>query len=245
MFKTVEIPKTDSNGEALAHLQLNDVKYTLIIIKNGEILATFTDVAVYCPNAALTDCEINLNSFESHLDPKDYTTLDDFSFTLTMDKATREVESVFSIPSGSVATMLLNVTLFDNLGNFSVCADSLTSSSGTLSCVVPVSAGNGSVLAQVSRDGVLEAQTMFSLGESPFSRYGNNLVFLGLFLMLTLVGVGIVDEPIITGFFIFIGAVLNIFLNLTTTSAWFGGGATILWLGIVIIILLIKRTKRM
>ena len=50
----------------------------------------------------------------------------------------------------------------------------------------------------------------------------------------------------ITGVFLLIGAVLSITMNVigTGTSAFIGAGATILWLVIAVVLVLIKGAKR-
>ena len=136
--------------------------------------------------------------------------------------------------------------MFDSLGNKSVCDDVLTSSSGTLTCNVPLSFGNGSVIVTVKKDGVVIGGGITSLAQTSKNLYGSNIAFLGVFILLTLIGIGISSSPMITGFFVSLGVILNIVLNLTDTgtSSFIGAGATILWLFIAIIIVLIKGAKR-
>lgn len=246
VFKIVEIPKTDSNGETLASLQLEEAIYTLVIVKNGVNLATFSNIMAICQNPALETCEINLNNFGSAISPKDYTVGDDFIFTLTYNKLTREIETIFSIPSGGASEVILNATLFDNLGGTEACSESITSAGGTLNCIVPINLGNGTVITKITKAGELMGQAFISLKQKPKDLYGANIVFLGLILTLTLVGIGITDTPMITGFFFLLGAILLIALNLVDTgvSSFIGAGATVLWLFIAIIVVLIKGSKR-
>lgn len=246
VFKTVEIPKTDTEGETLARLQLSDVIYTFIIVKNGVTLATFDNVLAVCNNVATGDCEINFNSFSSHIAPKDFTTLDDFAFTLDFNEDTRTISTVYSVPSSTVATVILNTTLYDLIGETSVCSDTVTSSSGTLTCVVPASYGNVSVVTVLTKDGVTQAQGIITLEGKPAEIYGSNLIFLTLFLFLTLIGLGISANPMIMAIFLVIGSVFAILLNLTGTGGvrFIGAGATVLWFIIAIVIVLIKGAKR-
>jgi len=247
VFKTVEIPKTDENGETVGNLELEDVIYTILVTKNGETLGTFNDIRAVCQNPALQNCEINLNTFASSLTVEDYTTGNDFTFTLSYDPDTREIESIYSVPSGTSPEVVLNVTLFDNIGKQEVCSHSLSSSSGTLSCTVPQSFGNSTVIARVSKSGNLMGQSIISMEQEPEDLYGTSIVFLGLFLFLTLIGIGINDNPMITGIFVIIGAILLITMNLIDTGdggTFIGSGATVLWLIIAVIIILIKGAKR-
>ncbi|RPJ79787.1 MAG: LamG domain-containing protein [Alphaproteobacteria bacterium] len=241
--RTVEIPKTDSNGETTAHLELGDVVYTLMVIKNGVTLATFDEIIPVCQTPSLSECKISLNSFNSHIEPEEFNVLDDFVFTLTYNTTTRTVQSIFSVPSSTVSTITLNVTKYDQLGNTSVCDDSLTSASGTLSCTVPTAFGNGTVIAKLYKDNELIGEAYFSMKQKPSDLYGSSLVFLSIFLYMTLIGVGLSDNAMITGFFIIIGLILSVALNITSTGL-IGFGASALWLILAIIFILIKGVKR-
>ena len=244
VFKTVEIPKTDSSGETSASLQLNDVVYTFIIVKDGDILATFSNVVAKCQTPSLSTCRINFNDFSSHIDPGTYTSLDDFAYTLSFDKTTRTVSNVFSIPSGTPEPVVLNVTLYDNLGTTQACTDTLTTSSGTLSCVVPTNVGNGTIIAQITKSDVVMGKSWITMSSDPSVLYGSSLVFLTLFLFLSLIGVGISDNPMVTGVFLLIGSILAVGLNIMSSGAILGAGATILWFVVAIIIVLVKGSKR-
>lgn len=245
-YQTIEQPKTDSNGHTKAHLQLEGTIYTIIITKEGEILDTFNNIIPVCQNPTLDTCKISLNSFGAGMSVEDYTVGDDFVFTLDYTQTTRTVESIFSIPSGTSATVVLNVTLFDNIGSTQACSDTLVSSSGTLNCAVPINLGNGTVVAQITKDGTLVGEAFIDLNQTSSDIYGSNIVFLGIFLTITIIGVGISDNPMIMGFFIILGSLLLIALNIvdTGTSSFIGAGATFLWIVTAVIIVLIKGAKR-
>ena len=244
LFRIVEIPKTDTEGKTLGHFVLNDIVYTLVVIKNGETLGTFNNVRVVCQNPNLEDCTIPLNAVTTTIQPEDFTVLDDFTFTLDYNKTSREVESIFTIPSSTVGTVLLNVTLNDALGNTTVCSDTVTSAGGTLTCVVPFSFGNTSVVVQLIKDEVVQGSGIIFLASKPSDTFGANLVFIGIFLYMTLIGLAISSSPMITGFFLILGAILGVSLNLVSGFGFIGAGATILWLIIAIIITLIKGQSR-
>ena len=244
VFRTVEIPKTDSNGETIAHLEEENVIYKFIIVKNGVILAIFDDFLVKCEDPVLGTCEININAFKSSLEPKIFTNVDDFAFTLTYNRTTRTVESLFTIPSGTVATVSLNTTLADGLGTIVVCSDTITSASGTLSCTVPTSFGNSTILVDINKNGRQVAYSSVGIQEDPSELYGANLMFLGMFLMLMMIGVGLGPSPMISGVFLIIGAILSIAFNLVANTGFFGYSATILWLIIAIVIILMKGARR-
>ena len=78
--------------------------------------------------------------------------------------------------------MSLNAVSVDQLGNGTVCDVSLVSASGTLSCVIPVTTGNGTLYATVSLDGVEKFSQIIDLGGNV--EFGNAGYFLLLLLAI-------------------------------------------------------------
>lgn len=242
-YKVVEIPKTDAQGEAVAHLQLNNAIYKFVITKYGETLKTITDVIPVCQTPLVSECTMDLNAFSEAVNLPDFESANDFNFTLGYDNSTRTITSVFVIPSGSVDVVSLNVTQTDTLGT-SVCSDQLTSPSGTLSCVVPISFGNSTVKAEIYKSGSVIAQGGINTNPTPSQIYGVTLIGISLFLLLTLIGVSISGNPIITTILLMLGVIFLFALNLTANSVFIGSTATILWLVIAVILIAIKGGRR-
>lgn len=242
-FKIVEIPQTDENGETVAHLVVNDAVYNFVIKKFGEILLTADNVIPICQTPLVTTCRIDFNNFATTIDVPDYESLEDFEYTLGYDSTTKVISSVFNIPSDTPSEVILNVTTIDSLKT-SVCTDTLTSTSGTISCVVPNTFGNSTVLAQIIRDDVEQARGSVKLDQDPSDIYGTSILFLGLFAMLTLIGASVSDNPIYTIIFFMLGIILLFSLNLVANNGFIGGSATVLWLIVAIIVVLIKGARR-
>ena len=242
LFREVEIPKTDARGEVIAHLVLDDVIYKFDVVKFGTVLKTFANVIAVCQTPLVQECEIDLNSFSESLVVPDFEEAENFQFTLGYDNETRVISSVFNIPDGSVQLITLNVTQQDSLGT-AVCTDSLTSSSGTLSCVVPTNFGNSTITGKLYLNGNLQAFGDIKIDQDPSQIYGVTLTVLALFIMLTLIGSGVSNNPIFTVIFLLIGVVLLFSLNLVANNGFIGAGATILWLVIAIILIGIKGAR--
>lgn len=243
VFKTVEIPKTDSNGEAIGQFVLNDIIYSLTIVKGGKVLATFDNVYAICQNPTIEECLISLNSFSSTIPSTDFYTAKDFAFTLDYNRSSRVITSTFSVPSGAVSNVVLNVTKEDALGT-ELCSESITTSAGTLTCTVGNSFGNGTVMAKLYSNGNLKGQGQVNLDQSPLDIYGGGLIFLGIFLMLTLIGAGVSDNPISTTLFLIVGVILLFALNLVAHNGFIGATATILWIIVAGILIMIKAARR-
>lgn len=242
-FKVVEAPLTDTQGQAVAHLVSDTVIYSFTIVKNGEVLAMFSNVYAQCQNPTINNCEITLNSFSSSLQATDFENSADFSYTLTWDNITRTVSSTFTIPSGAVSNITLVTYKNDALGT-ELCSTSVTTSAGTLNCVIGSSFGNSTVIAKIFRDGELIAQGSIVLDGNPYNTYGASMVFIGIFMILTLIGAGLSDNPVYTLVFLFVGVVLVFALNLVANNGFLGAGASILWLFLAILIVIIKGARR-
>ncbi len=244
MYKTIELPKTGTEGYTIGHLVVDDVIYNIIISKDGLVLASFSDIVANCQLPTLTECAINLNSYSSSVLPSSFVYSNGVSFTLTYDKENRKISSTNAITSGIPATILLNATLFDNLGDTEVCSQSYYSSGGTLECTVPDSFGNGTVVASLYKNNIIIGRAIISLAKKPSDIYGSNLIFIGLFAVLIIIGLALSDDPMIYGIVFLLGAIVMVALNIIYTPSIIGVGATILWLVVSVVLLLIKGSNR-
>ena len=243
-FKIIEIPMSGSNGYTIAHLVANDVIYNLIFIENGVILDTFLDVIPSCQNPTITECEINLNALITGSNMLDIITEGDFFASLEFNKTTRVVSSLFGIISGASGLVDLNVSMWDNFGNRSACSDSLNAAGGLLSCIVPDAFGNSTIYAKVTYGGIIRRDGFISMADTPKDQYGGILIFASLILVMFVLGIGISDNPAITGIFLILGALLLVGLNLVYSTSIIGAGATILWFIVAVIVVIIKGSGK-
>jgi len=242
-YYITEIPKTGGSGISSASLEIDDVIYSFYIYLNGELQSSFIDVVAICQNPTLRECEIEFNSYQEGLKIPDYQGGDDFNFTIDFNKTSNVIISQFLIPSGDPATVRLEVIREDTLGT-AVCEDTLTSASGTLSCIVPNSFGNSTVRANLYKNDIKEGWGTIKRDQNPSDIYGVILIIISVFVLMTLLGLGISDNPIVTGMFLFIGVVLIFALNLVENTGFYGATASILFLAIAIIIVMIKAGRR-
>lgn len=243
IYRITELPKTDANGETTASLVVNDVIYKFVIEKYGQIIKTFDNVRAICQTPLVTTCTIDFNAFATGTTVPDYEENEGFNYTLGYNSSSRIISSSFVLTDGDTANITLLVITEDPLET-SVCTDTLSSSSGTLECTVPSTFGNATVLAKLTRDGSLQAQGQVKLDQNPSDIYGGILVILGLFIIGTLVGVGLSDTPVFTVVSLIIGVVLLMALNLVANNGFIGGTATILWIIVALILVLIKAARR-
>jgi hypothetical protein len=243
IFRSVEIPRTDKRGITSASLELNDVIYSFYVYKEGVLLSSFTNVRAICQTPLISQCEIDFSAVSSEITIPNYEEGDDFNFTLGYNKTSRIINSQFVIPSGEPAFVQLVVTSSDALGT-SVCSDSITSASGTLFCNVPNNFGNSTVLVKLYKDSVEQGFGTIKLDQSSRDIFGVILVMISILVMMTLIGIGVSDNPVITAVFLFVGVVLIYSMNFVENTGYFGAGATILFLGIALILVIIKIARR-
>lgn len=244
VFKTVEVPITDINGQTIANLVLSEVVYTFDVVKNGELLGTFENVVAFCDNIATGDCKINLNSYSSTSAPDSYANVDDYIFTIDYNRSTRTASTSFSVASGSVSLNTLNVTSFSGVGTTQLCYSSITTASGSLSCIIPSSYENETITISLYKDYVLMGKAIISQNTQPSNIYGSNRVFIAIISFLTLVAIGLSEGPIITGILMVIGLILLISLNMIYNSGILGGSFTIIWVIIAIILIIARSNKK-
>jgi len=210
VFKSVEIPITDEYGKTIGHFDLDGVIYTIIVSKYGEVLATFDNIAVICQDIIIQDCRLELNAVTTGVPFTEWEEIGGITYTIDFDEDTRTITVVFSTTDGSVSTMLLNTTKFDRFGNETVCSDDLTSSSGTLTCVVPASFGNLTVVSKLYNDGVLVTTRTYSINPEAGDYFGTDVLVMVLILMIT-IPLMFVTSPI--------GVIIGVILGLIMAGA--------------------------
>ena len=137
-FKLVEIPLTDSNGQTMLNLVRNDIIYNFIMInEGGQIIATFNELRAFCQDFTIGDCVINLAANSTSEPAYDYN--EEFALSISLpvyNNVTERVSINFITDDLTPTTVRMDVFRNNQFGNRSVCTNSLTAASGTLSCDV-------------------------------------------------------------------------------------------------------------
>lgn len=243
VFKSVEIVKTDADGQALGHFVLSSEIYTLVVSKNGRVLGTFPNVVTFCNDISTGDCKINLNSFSSGPQIYNFRQANDLYYSLTFNQSSLTVSSDFVIPSGFPSTISLNVSRFDNYGNYSLCTSTLVTSSGTVSCTLPAGLGNVSIIASLYKDGVFITQGLFTIKPSAASVFGGTRIIMIVLLFMTIPLIGL-SSGAATVILSMVSMIIAGILNLYENGSYVGVGATILWFMIAGGVLLWKISRR-
>ena len=227
IFRSVEIPRTDEFGQTKGHFDLDGVIYTIVVSKNGKVLATFDNIAVVCQEQILENCELNLNALSTGVPFEDLTQLGGITYTFDFDRDAQTITVIFSTTDGSSRTVLLNTTKYDMFGNNTVCFDTLTSSSGTLTCNIPDVYGNSTVVSRLYVNGDLITTRTFYMNPSSSDMFGTDNLVIALILIIT-IPLMLIPSPITFMIGIFLGLIMAGALLLTSGSV-LGTGSAIMW----------------
>jgi len=228
IFRTVEIPKTDSSGQTIGHFDTDNVIYTIIVTKNGNTLASFENIVVVCEDAVIGDCKLNLNAASGGTPFTTWGEIGNLDYDISFSKSNRRVTTTFTTTDGSTRTISINTTKFDRFGNNTICTDSLSSSAGTLTCDIPQSFGNVTVVSDLYSDGELVTTRTFTIAIDPIDTFGNDAVIFVLILVLTL-PLMMITDTIGMIFGAFVGLVVAGILLFYNTGSIFGETSIIIW----------------
>ena len=226
--KAVEIPKTDDDGQAVGHFDLDSVIYTITVSKEGTILATFDNIAVVCQDILIGDCRINLNAPSTTIPAEDWEEIGDISYTISLDRPTRTIDVVFTTTDGSSKTLVINTTKYDRFGNLTVCNDSVTSAAGTLTCAIPESFGNLTVLTQLFAGDQQVVATTYSFAPDSGEYFGVAGIIMFLILVIT-IPLMLTSSPIGIILGIFMGIIMAIMLMLYSGGSVLGLSSALVW----------------
>jgi len=243
LFKITEIPKTDEKGITSASLEVEDIIYNFYVYDGKELISSFTNVLAICQNPLVKECLIELNAFATGINITDYGVGDDFEFDIEYNSTSRTISTTFEIPSGEPSEIKLEIIREDTLGTV-INSSTLSSASGTISMEIPSSFGNSTVLAKVYKTNIEQGRGQIKLNQSSSDIFGVILVILSVLVMMTLIGLAISNNPVISVVFIFVGVILLYGMNLVQNTGFIGATATILFFGIAVILVIIKAARR-
>ena len=239
-FKTVELPKTDANGETLGHFVRNDVVYNIRVIKNGIVLGTFNNIIAFCQDFTIGDCQIALDATPGAQETFNYDEELGITFQSvpTYDNSTNTISFSYSAVDGTSKTVFMEVVREDIFGNRTLCNNTVTSASGTLSCSISPNIDDTKLRTKVFVDGKLIVLSTVELVASTFGNLGYVLWF---FLTFTFIWTfGSSKTEVLIGLFVsFAGAIT---LGIARGDI-IGIGSAGIWVLVVIILGIWKLNK--
>ncbi len=240
VFKVVELPKTDSFGNAVIHLVPDDVHYTLQFVKNNTILATFEDIVAFCDDPLLAICEINLNAFQSKGKTLKFSRefnllISDLTYNQTTDLAS----ITFLSTDGNSKNVTMQVDRIDNFGNKSICFNSLVSSGGDLTCSLQTRTDNSTAIISVFIDGELAIQSQASFKTSTVTKDTILIAFI-VIIMFILMFSDASEEMLLFG--VAIGFIISLTFGFIGGTG-LGFASALLWLLVAIGIFIYQLNK--
>ena len=243
-FKVVELPLTDSSGQAVLHLVRNDVIYNFIMVdENGNILATFNKVTAFCQDFTIGECTIKLNIPVGADEVYNYTDDLGISFTQPVYSSSNDLVT-FDFVSNNLSAVTVSTTIIKEspFGNRTVCSNSLTSATGTLGCNVSSIVDTDRFLfIDISVNGVLKTHTTIDL-ESDGMFFGViEGGFYAFMLILFIITMFMEDkQTLVIALMIGWAAILSMGLIKGAIFGFYSGG---IWLVICALIILWKLKK--
>jgi len=228
LFKSIEIPKTDNDGRAVGHFDDNGVAYTITVTKDGQVLATFENIAVVCANSVIGDCNINLNVFSSSTPFDNWNLFGNISIINVFDEGTRTISTTFNTGTGTTSNITVIGTVFDRFGNNTACTNSLISSAGTLTCVIPQNVGNATIIHKVYKDGTLIRTEMFRITPDFDQIFQGNQIILVLVLMMT-IPLMLIGTPISLLIGVAVGLIMSSALMIFNGGSYLGPASMMIW----------------
>lgn len=241
VYKLIEAPLTDSNGQASASLDLNAVIYRIIMTRNGTTLATFENPTIECANILTGECPIELNERQSINLTQNIDIVNDFNYGYNQNN--RTLSLVFTIPSGTARTVNLIVNQTTILGNTTACNQTSFASSGQIDCVVSNTIGDVFAHSFIYLDGQFYGQGSTTILDDRSQYFGSDNVILTFFLVLSL-ALLMISDPIAILFGVVIGLIASSLMLLLNTGGLFGATSVLMYVIIIVIVMIIKISNR-
>ncbi len=242
-FISIQSPVTSSNGEAVASLIPNDEIYNFIISYNGQTLGTFNNYQVQCQNPTIPQCAITLNLAQSTTDLNDFEDYGGISQVFLMDRDTNTLYQTFS--STDSQTHKVNSVVLKHYGetNTTICNETSTGTSGTLTCLIPEGYRNETIIIKTYVDSDFVGSKVITQGINT-EWYGVDIfIELLMFTSLVLLFLGHPLTIIIGAILGMVLPILLIYIGQASFGAIFGAVLYYIIAGGIIIWLLFRRRE--
>ena len=191
-YKTIEMAKTDLNGQTTVQLLENDADYRFIVESGTSVLLTTPPQRVVCLSAP---CTIELNVDSSIPGYKGIFDLDSsISYNYIINRTSGVVRLEFSDSSGTVTQARLSITQLKLGGeDVVICNTTATGASGVITC--DLSAYSGQIRSDIYFRSSPEdlAKSIIDSLENITQYYGLTGLFLGMLLIVMIALVGVWD----------------------------------------------------
>lgn len=242
VYEVVEAPLTSTGGTAVLHIDLDANIYRVTVVKNGEVLNVFDNVAFNCENPLAGQCTQNLYG---NLNPENEISVDeinDFASSIyEIGNNTLQVD--FTIPSGTPATVSIILTQRDVFGNTTTCNRTVFSSAGSVQCTFNETVTQSYVDLVISKNSKPITAESFMVKQDLNLVFGGNNFFIIFVFLVSLIGMAITSPE-----FMVINAVVTLLiaggLGLANGLDLVIGLGTLGWIIVAAIIIISKLAKQ-
>ncbi|MEX1382612.1 LamG-like jellyroll fold domain-containing protein [Lutibacter sp.] len=243
-FEVVEAPLTSSDSTGVLHIDTNTNKYQITVVKNGEVLGLFQNLAFICESELTGECTLNLYDTLTPPNLISLTSLEDFSAALESSIENQTITLTYTIPSGTTGTIQVLAIQKDTiLGSSTICNQTVISSAGSIECSYSTTIQDSKIDYQVFKDGELVAQKGFIVQEDLRDDWGvgNYLILIVLLLSLAFMAISSPE-------WIVVNSVLTVLIGggvwLIRGISFVEGLGSLIWLIIAAVILISKQSRQ-
>jgi hypothetical protein len=235
-FYSVESSVTNSEGEAIGHLVPSSAVYNFIVSYNGQILGTFNNYQVQCQNPYNLQCSITLNLGQATGTITDFANYGNISQTFLLDNTLHILYHTFVSTDGNSHVVRSLVIKNDGYANNTICDNSVTGTSGTIQCNIPVVYQSTDFYIQTFVDGIHVGDKYFSQRVTP-NYYGADIfIELLMFSCLVLLFISHPATIVIGGILGILSSVILLFIAggsmgtvMATVIFYVVGGIIVIW----------------
>lgn len=186
-YRTTEIVKTDSSGDAYAQIVQNTAWYAFLVEYDGDVILQTLPTKITSTTLTLR-ADLQTDYFAS------YDVVQGITSDLTFNNATTTFSFTWSDPTGSTAQGCLELTRISINGETELNSSCVTSSAATLLMNITDVPGTNTYKADgyaVVSGQNFHLQTLSVTFNSTFKTFGLSGIFLSMLVILTLVLVGL------------------------------------------------------
>jgi len=189
IYRIVEAPITSNIGTAVVHIDLDSNLYQAVVVKDGVILDTFTNLVFNCESELSGICTQNLFGLVNSQNSVSIDNLEDFSYSISSVNNT--ITTIFSVPSGTPASINILLEQVDMFGNSTLCNQTVYSSAGSIDCSFNDTIGDSMVYLDITKNNKLEVEQSYYIKESGAIDWLGNNFFIVLIFLLSIVGMAV------------------------------------------------------
>ena len=244
IFEVVEAPLTSSDSTGILHIDTNTNKYQITVVKNGEVLGLFQNLAFICESELTGECILNLYDKLTPPNIVPLVDMQDFSSGLESSIENQTITLTYIIPSGTATSVQVLATQKNTiLGESIICNQTVISSAGSIECSYSTTIQDSTIDYKVFKSGELVAQKGFVVQEDLRDDWGAANYILIVVFLLSLVFMALSSPE-----WIVINAVITVLISggiwLIRGIGFVEGLGSLMWLIIGAVILISKLSKQ-